>query len=113
MPLIFRNVLELVKEHNLSSVAIPLIYTVKKGYPPDEGAHLALSKQHSNKFLCLRFFLKEPDVVLLDENVDNSVKCCIAIYKNQVMQRHNWARVQLSDYIAPQMCISHITRSRW
>jgi len=43
--LISRNVLELVHECNLSSVAIPLIYTVKKGYPPDEGAHLALSMQ--------------------------------------------------------------------
>ena len=37
-----RNVLELVHEHHLSSVAIPIIYTVKRGYPPDEGAHLAL-----------------------------------------------------------------------
>ena len=38
-----RNVLEIVHEYHLSSVAIPIIYTVKRGYPPDEGAHLALS----------------------------------------------------------------------
>lgn len=41
---IFRSVLELVHEYRLSSIAIPIIYTVKRGYPPDEGAHLALSK---------------------------------------------------------------------
>jgi len=34
--------MELVRENRLSSIAIPIIYTIKKGYPPDEGAHLAL-----------------------------------------------------------------------
>ena len=41
-----RSVLELVHENHLASVAIPLIYTMKRGYPPDEGAHLALSKYY-------------------------------------------------------------------
>jgi hypothetical protein len=43
-----RNVMELVHEYQLSSVAIPIIYTVKRGYPPDEGAHLALSNNSSS-----------------------------------------------------------------
>ena len=41
--------MELVREHRLVSIAIPIIYTIKKGYPPDEGAHLALS----NYYHCL------------------------------------------------------------
>lgn len=40
--------MELVHEYQLSSVAIPIIYTVKRGYPPDEGAHLALSNNSSS-----------------------------------------------------------------
>ena len=35
--------MELVREFRLSDVAIPIIYTIRRGYPPDEGAHLALS----------------------------------------------------------------------
>ena len=42
--------MELVHEYHLSSVAIPIIYTVKRGYPPDEGAHLALSNFSSSPF---------------------------------------------------------------
>jgi len=38
----YRNVMELVREFRLSDVAIPIIYTIRRGYPPDEGAHLAL-----------------------------------------------------------------------
>jgi len=50
--------MELVREHRLSSIAIPIIYTIKKGYPPDEGAHLALSNYESFHFdFCLNVYI--------------------------------------------------------
>ena len=39
--------MELVREFRLTNVAIPIIYSIKRGYPPDEGAHLALSMAFS------------------------------------------------------------------
>ncbi len=38
----YRRVLQLVREHRLPSVAIPAINSVKRGYPPDQGAHIAI-----------------------------------------------------------------------
>ncbi|CAH1109856.1 unnamed protein product [Psylliodes chrysocephalus] len=38
----YRNVLQKAKEMGLRSIAIPVINSVKRNYPPDEGAHIAL-----------------------------------------------------------------------
>lgn len=40
----FRNVFQRVQEMGLHSVAISVINSVKRNYPPDEGAHIALRK---------------------------------------------------------------------
>lgn len=39
---ISRNILQKAKELGVRSVAVPVISCVKKNYPPDEGAHVAL-----------------------------------------------------------------------
>ena len=33
-----------LREHNLRSVAIPCVHSLKRGYPVDEGAHIAISE---------------------------------------------------------------------
>nr|XP_023020346.1 ganglioside-induced differentiation-associated protein 2-like [Leptinotarsa decemlineata] len=38
----FRGVLQKAKESGLHSVALPIINSVKRNYPPEEGAHIAL-----------------------------------------------------------------------
>ncbi|XP_030765517.1 protein GDAP2 homolog [Sitophilus oryzae] len=38
----YRNVLQKAKELNIRSLAIPVINSVKRNYPPDQGAHIAL-----------------------------------------------------------------------
>lgn len=40
----FRNVLQKASELGLQSLAFCVINCVKRNYPPDEGAHLALRK---------------------------------------------------------------------
>ncbi|CAG0917720.1 unnamed protein product [Notodromas monacha] len=38
----YRRVLQIAREHRLPSLAIPIINSVKRGYPPDQGAHIAI-----------------------------------------------------------------------
>jgi len=38
----YRNVLQLARENNLSSLGLGVINTTRRGYPPEEGAHIAL-----------------------------------------------------------------------
>lgn len=38
----YRGVMQLLKEHNLRSVAIPCVHTLKRGYPIEEGGHIAI-----------------------------------------------------------------------
>ncbi|XP_013421898.1 protein GDAP2 homolog isoform X2 [Lingula anatina] len=38
----YRNVMQIVKENNLSSIAFPCIHSQRRGYPVEEGAHIAL-----------------------------------------------------------------------
>lgn len=40
----FRSVLHKSRELGLHSIALPVINSVQKNYPPDQGAHVALSK---------------------------------------------------------------------
>ena len=40
----YRNVLSIARENEISSIAIAPINSLKRGYPPDEGAHIALRK---------------------------------------------------------------------
>lgn len=39
----FRNVLQKAKELGLREIALPVINSVRRNYPPDAGAHIALS----------------------------------------------------------------------
>lgn len=38
----YRSSMELVKETNLSSIAFPVVNSVRRGYPPEAGAHMCL-----------------------------------------------------------------------
>ena len=38
----YRASLELIKENQLSSIAFPAINSIRRGYPPEAGAHIAL-----------------------------------------------------------------------
>jgi len=40
----YRNVLQKAKEMGLHSIAIPTLHSLKRNYPPDQGAHVALRK---------------------------------------------------------------------
>lgn len=40
----FRNVLQKAKEIGLHSIGLTVINSVRRNYPPDEGAHIALRK---------------------------------------------------------------------
>lgn len=44
-----RNVLQKAKEMGLHSIALCVINSVKRNYPPDEGAHIALRKGYHKK----------------------------------------------------------------
>lgn len=46
----YRNVLQKCCEMNLRSVSFCVINSVKRNYPPEEGAHIALSKYF---FFCI------------------------------------------------------------
>lgn len=40
----YRNVLQKARELGLRTIALPVINSVRRNYPPDAGAHIALSK---------------------------------------------------------------------
>ncbi|KAK4005387.1 protein GDAP2 homolog [Daphnia magna] len=89
----YRNVMELVHEYHLSSVAIPIIYTVKRGYPPDEGAHLALRT--------IRRFLEqygdsiESVILVLDANNYGIYQVLSPLYFPRSVQEAEFSRYQL------------------
>lgn len=41
---LYRNVLQKARELGLRTIALPVINSVRRNYPPDAGAHIALSK---------------------------------------------------------------------
>lgn len=41
---VYRNVLQKARELGLRTIALPVINSVRRNYPPDAGAHIALSK---------------------------------------------------------------------
>lgn len=47
----YRNVLQKARELGLRTVALPVINSVRRNYPPDAGAHIALSKYKLFKFI--------------------------------------------------------------
>lgn len=51
--LFHRGVLQKACELNLSSVAVSVINSVKRNYPPDEGAHIALRKYIGQYIICV------------------------------------------------------------
>lgn len=89
----YRNVLELVHEFNLSSVAIPLIYTVKKGYPPDEGAHLAL--RTVRRFLEQHGSNIESVILVMDTNNYNIYQMLSPLYFPRSVHEAEFSRFQL------------------
>jgi len=46
----YRNVLQKARELGLHTIALPIINSVRKNYPPDAGAHIALRK-YKSKYL--------------------------------------------------------------
>lgn len=65
----YRNVLQLARENNLISIGLGVINTTRRGYPPEEGAHIALRTVR-------RFLEKNIDtfdvVVFVVEPIDES-----------------------------------------
>jgi len=47
-----RNVLQKAREMGLRTIALSVINSVRRNYPPDAGAHIALSKYTTSKYLC-------------------------------------------------------------
>lgn len=65
----YRSSLSLMKEHNISTLAIPPLHSSRRGFPPVEGAHIAL--RTIRRFL--EEFVQDPCVqriVLLLDKVD-------------------------------------------
>lgn len=50
-----RNVLQKACELNISTIALCVINSVRRNFPPDEGAHIALRKYLSRNCLSLLF----------------------------------------------------------
>jgi len=66
----YRNVLGHAREHHLTSVGLSVIHTTRRGYPPEEGAHIALRTVR-------RFMEKNMDafdvLVFVVEPIDESI----------------------------------------
>ncbi|ESO93247.1 hypothetical protein LOTGIDRAFT_232697 [Lottia gigantea] len=65
----YRNSLQIAKENNIRTIAITCIHTIRRGYPPDSGAHIAC--RTIRRFL--EKFGNSFDIVVLvcnDENLD-------------------------------------------
>ncbi|XP_031783736.1 protein GDAP2 homolog [Nasonia vitripennis] len=64
----YRNVLQKARELGLRSIALPVINSVRRNYPPDAGAHIALRtvrrflEQYSESFNCVIFVLEPCDL---------------------------------------------------
>ncbi|XP_032681280.1 protein GDAP2 homolog isoform X2 [Odontomachus brunneus] len=64
----YRNVLQKVKEMGLRTIALPVINSVRRNYPPDAGAHIALRtvrrfmEQYSDSLTCIIFVLEPCDL---------------------------------------------------
>ncbi|KAK0097001.1 hypothetical protein PV326_003644 [Microctonus aethiopoides] len=64
----YRNVLQKARELGLRSVALPVINSVRRNYPPDAGAHIALRtvrrflEQYMDSITCVVFVLEPCDL---------------------------------------------------
>ncbi|XP_051174986.1 protein GDAP2 homolog isoform X1 [Leptopilina boulardi] len=64
----YRNVLQKAKELGLRSIALPVINSVRRNYPPNEGAHIALRtvrrflEQYCDYISCIVFVLEPCDL---------------------------------------------------
>ncbi|XP_046625614.1 protein GDAP2 homolog [Neodiprion virginianus] len=64
----YRNVLHKARELGLHSIALPVINSVRRNYPPDAGAHIALRtvrrflEQYSDTIACIVFVLEACDL---------------------------------------------------
>ncbi|XP_049821406.1 protein GDAP2 homolog isoform X2 [Aethina tumida] len=64
----YRNILQKSKEMGVHSIALPVVNSVKRNYPPDEGAHIALRtvrrflEQHGSSLDTVIFVVDKLDV---------------------------------------------------
>ncbi|XP_071568884.1 protein GDAP2 homolog isoform X1 [Temnothorax nylanderi] len=64
----YRNVLQKAREMGLRTIALPVINSVRRNYPPDAGAHIALRtvrrfmEQYSDSLTCIIFVLEPCDL---------------------------------------------------
>lgn len=64
----YRNSLQLAKENNITSVAFGVVNSARRGYPPKEGAHIALRtvrrflEKNDNAFELVVFVVENEDV---------------------------------------------------
>ncbi|XP_023246100.1 protein GDAP2 homolog [Copidosoma floridanum] len=64
----YRNILQKARELGLRSVALPVVNSVRRSYPPEAGAHIALRtvrrflEQYSESFGCVIFVLDPRDL---------------------------------------------------
>ncbi|XP_017796657.1 PREDICTED: protein GDAP2 homolog [Habropoda laboriosa] len=64
----YRNVLQKARELGLHTIALPVINSVRRNYPPDAGAHIALRtirrflEQYGDSIACIVFVLEPCDI---------------------------------------------------
>lgn len=89
----YRNVLQKAKELGLHSIAIPVINSIKRNYPPDQGAHIAL--RTVRRFLD-RFPSSLDTVIFCVENSDRGIyDCLLPLYFPRSAVEEDSARWQL------------------
>eukprot|EP00795_Rhopilema_esculentum_P017522 gene17522-9145_t len=74
----YRNVLGHAREHHLKSLGLSVIHTTRRGYPPEEGAHIAL--RTVRRFLEKNFDAFEV-VVFIVEPIDEVFMALIKSYR--------------------------------
>ncbi|ENN73746.1 hypothetical protein YQE_09642, partial [Dendroctonus ponderosae] len=96
----YRNTLQKAKEMGLHSIAIPVINSLKRNYPPDQGAHVALRtvrrflERHGNSLDTVIFVVDKVDLGIYE--------VLLPLYFPRSKQEEDAARYQLpSDVGGP------------
>ncbi|XP_050313453.1 protein GDAP2 homolog isoform X2 [Anthonomus grandis grandis] len=97
----YRNIFQKAKEMGLQSIAIPVVNSLKRNYPPDQGAHIALRtvrrflERHGNSFHTVIFVVDKVDLGIYE--------VLLPLYFPRSQQEEDAARYQLpSDIGGPE-----------
>ncbi|XP_066256772.1 protein GDAP2 homolog [Euwallacea similis] len=93
----YRNILQKAKEMGLHSIAIPVVNSLKRNYPPDQGAHIALRtvrrflERHGNSLDTVIFVVDKVDLGIYE--------VLLPLYFPRSKQEEDAARYQLPSDI--------------